>query len=47
MDQSDFEIGRDVGQYAMRWYGWGSPVGLGTFALLLAAAFALVRLAIR
>ncbi len=32
---------------ALRWYGWGSPVGLGLFVLLLTAAAALIRLAFR
>jgi hypothetical protein len=36
-----------MGQHAMRWSGWGSPIGLGSFAVLLSAAFALVRLALR
>ncbi len=30
---------------AMRWYGWGSPVGLGLFVLLASGAVALIRLA--
>ena len=42
-DERDFEMG----QHAMRWYGWGSPIGLGSFAVLLSTAFALVRLALR
>jgi hypothetical protein len=29
------------------WHGWGSPVGLGMFFLLVAAAFDLVKLALR
>jgi cell division protein FtsX len=32
---------------SMAWYGWGSPVGLGLFALLIAAAVALIRFAFR
>ncbi|MGH7776660.1 MAG: hypothetical protein ACREPI_05720 [Candidatus Dormibacterales bacterium] len=31
----------------LRWYGWGSPVGMGLFVLLLSASAALVRLALR
>lgn len=31
---------------ALRWHGWGSPVGLGIGLLLLAAAALLVRFAI-
>jgi|GraSoiStandDraft_30_1057271.scaffolds.fasta_scaffold2917162_1 hypothetical protein len=42
-DERDFEMG----QHGMRWYGWGSPIGLGSFAVLLSTAFALVRLAFR
>jgi len=33
-------------EQAMRWHGWGSPVGLGLFLVGLAAAALLVRLAI-
>ena len=32
---------------SMKWYGWGSPVGLGLFALLVATAVALIRFAFR
>jgi hypothetical protein len=39
--------GREAANHAMRWYGWGSPVGLGLFATLIATAFALVRVAFR
>ena len=31
---------------AMSWYGWGSPIGLASFFVLLAGAFLLVRLAL-
>jgi hypothetical protein len=30
---------------ALSWYGWGSPVGLGLFVLLLSASAALIRFA--
>jgi len=30
---------------ALRWFGWGSPVGLGVFVLLPAASAALIRFA--
>jgi hypothetical protein len=30
---------------ALRWYGWGSPVGLGLFVLLVSTSVALIRLA--
>jgi len=29
------------------WHGWGSPIGLGMFFVLVAVAFDLVRLALR
>jgi hypothetical protein len=29
------------------WHGWGSPVGLGMFFVLVAVAFDVVRLALR
>jgi hypothetical protein len=29
------------------WHGWGSPVGLGMFFLLVAVAFDVVRLALK
>lgn len=31
---------------AMRWYGWGSPVGLGIAAVCLGLVAVLVRVAI-
>ena len=34
------------GLKAMAWHGWGSPVGLGLFILLVAASAALVRYAL-
>jgi hypothetical protein len=37
-EERDFEMG----QHAMRWYGWGSPIGLGGFAALPSTAFGLV-----
>jgi len=46
-DMRETERDFEMGQHAMRWYGWGSPVGLGTFALLLSTAVALLRLAFR
>jgi hypothetical protein len=33
--------------HQFNWYGWGSPVGLGLFFVLVATAAALVRLAFR
>jgi hypothetical protein len=30
---------------ALRWYGWGSPVGMGLFVLLLSTSAALIRFA--
>jgi hypothetical protein len=29
------------------WHGWGSPVGLGLFFVLVATAFDLVRMGLR
>ena len=29
------------------WHGWGSPIGLGLFFVLLAVAFDLVRFALK
>jgi hypothetical protein len=46
MTDKDFEESV-AGRLAMAWYGWGSPVGLGLFALLVAGAVALVRFAFR
>ena len=40
-------IGRMATRESMRWYGWGSPVGLGLFVLLLAGAAALLLFALR
>lgn len=31
---------------ALRWYGWGSPVGMGLFVLLLSTSAALIRFAL-
>jgi hypothetical protein len=28
---------------ALRWHGWGSPVGLGLFVLAVAGAVAMIR----
>jgi hypothetical protein len=36
-----------MGSHALRWYGWGSPVGLGLFILLVSSLVALIRLAFR
>ena len=30
---------------ALRWHGWGSPVGLGLFILFISASAAVIRLA--
>lgn len=32
-------------ELALRWHGWGSPVGLGIFVLAVGAAVALLRFA--
>lgn len=34
-------------EIAMRWYGWGSPVGVGLFVFLLGAAFAVTAIGIK
>ncbi|WP_181165945.1 MULTISPECIES: hypothetical protein [unclassified Mesorhizobium] len=31
---------------AMEWYGWGSPIGVGTLLVSLAAAAVLMRIAV-
>lgn len=36
----------EVNRMVMRWYGWGSPVGLGLFALCLGISAELIRLAV-
>jgi hypothetical protein len=46
--ERDEQLGMDAaGWRAMAWYGWGSPVGLGLFLLLLAGAVAVIILAVR
>jgi hypothetical protein len=37
--------GDEMNNPALRWYGWGSPVGLGLLVLLLSASAAIIRLA--
>lgn len=39
----DEEIGRDAAKAAMKWYGWGSPIGLGIFFLMLVGIIALIK----
>jgi len=46
-ESEDLVMGRIATRLAMRWYGWGSPVGLGLFIVLLAGAAALIRFAFR
>jgi len=46
-ESEDVVMGRIATRLAMRWYGWGSPVGLGLFIVLLAGAAALIRFAFR
>jgi hypothetical protein len=38
-------IGRVATRESLRWYGWGSPVGLALFVLLLSGAAAVIKLA--
>ena len=43
MDKHEFDpMGRE-----MSWYGWGSPLGLGLFLLLVAVGVTLLRFAFR
>lgn len=35
----------EVNRMVMQWYGWGSPIGLGIFAVCLGVAVELIRLA--
>jgi hypothetical protein len=46
-DTEVLEWGRFAMRLTMRWYGWGSPVGLGLFFLLVAGAIALIKFAFR
>jgi hypothetical protein len=43
----DLAVERRASEMAMRWYGWGSPVGLGLFLLALGVTALLVSRAIR
>lgn len=45
--ESQSNLGMDpAGWRAMAWYGWGSPVGLGLFFLLMASTVAVLLLGI-
>jgi hypothetical protein len=45
---SDIERRRDYMDPTIgAWHGWGSPVGLGMFFVLVAVAFDVVRLALK
>lgn len=44
--EHDSDFGMEAARRAMDWYGWGSPVGLGLFLLLVAGAAAVLILAI-
>ena len=46
-ETEDQVTGRLAMNLTMRWYGWGSPVGLGLFILLVAGAVAVIRVAFR
>lgn len=35
----------ETNRMVMQWYGWGSPIGLGVFALCLGIAGSLLRFA--
>jgi hypothetical protein len=43
---SDFDYGKMCCESAMKWYGWGSPVGMAIFFLGLGIGAVLIRLAI-
>ena len=34
----------DSGEYAMRWYGWGSPVGLSIFFLTIVLMASIIKI---
>jgi hypothetical protein len=42
----DLAVERRASEMAMRWYGWGSPVGLGLFLVALGVTALLVSRAI-
>ena len=44
-DWYDPKDGLKYGLAAMKWYGWGSPVGLGLFFLSIAGVIYLLHLA--
>mgnify|MGYP001289287856 CR=1 FL=1 len=31
-------------EYVMKWYGWGSPIGLSIFFLTIAAIVAIIKI---
>lgn len=47
VDIDSKQIELDHGLMQARWHGWASPVGLGLFILLTAAAVDLIRLTFR
>lgn len=46
MDQKHLDELQELqsADYAMRWYGWGSPVGLSIFLLTLVAIAAIIKI---
>jgi hypothetical protein len=42
----DLAVERNASDLAMRWYGWGSPVGLGLFLVAAGVTVLLVSRAI-
>lgn len=46
MDEKDAKkLVMKEAEYAMRWYGWGSPIGLSIFFLALALIAVLIKIA--
>jgi hypothetical protein len=45
VDQLERLQGMQYGQEAMKWYGWGSPIGLSVFLVAMAAIVIACKLA--
>ena len=44
MDKKEMEkLEMKSAEYAMRWYGWGSPIGLSIFFLTLVIIAAIIK----
>ena len=45
MDKKEMEkLEMKSAEYAMKWYGWGSPIGLSIFFLALVAIAAIIKI---